>query len=192
MSRKYQDVVLAAAMCIFGLMAVLFWVPNDIDTGLIDKFRRQVFIGDAMLPSVAAIGLLFCSLVLLVQSLRIKTAASLEQGSIDKLSFVFFSLFGAIVASCLGVIFWGGPIALNLFSANLDDAATYRQLRDTAPWKYIGYLLGGFALTFVLTSLIEGTMSFKRAVSSLLAVVLLILIFDVPFDNLLLPPNGDW
>jgi hypothetical protein len=65
-------------------------------------------------------------------------------------------------------------------------------MRSTFPWKYIGFVLGGFTLVFGLTSLIEGRLSWVRVISSLLAVLGLILIFDLPFDTILLPPNGDF
>jgi hypothetical protein len=65
-------------------------------------------------------------------------------------------------------------------------------MRSTMPWKYIGFVLGGFIMVFGITSLIEGGVTLKRAISALLAIVALILIFDVPFDTILLPPNGDF
>ena len=89
-------------------------------------------------------------------------------------------------------MYWAGPLALGLFGPSGEEAATYRQMRSTLPWKYIGYILGGFTLVFGVTSLIEGRITLRRAISSILAVAFLILLFDVPFDTILLPPNGDF
>ena len=103
-----------------------------------------------------------------------------------------FLAFFAIVATSFALMFWAGPAALALFGPAGDEAVTYRRMRSTVPWKYIGFVLGGFVLVFGITSLIEGRMRLKRALSSILAVIVLILIFDVPFDTILLPPNGDF
>lgn len=65
-------------------------------------------------------------------------------------------------------------------------------MRSSFPWKYTGFVLGGFTLVFGLTSLLEGRMRLVRVLTSILAVLLLILVFDVPFDTILLPPNGDF
>ena len=47
-------------------------------------------------------------------------------------------------------------------------------------------------MVFFITALIEGRARMARVVSSILFVVVLIAIFDMPLDTVLLPPNGDW
>ena len=89
-------------------------------------------------------------------------------------------------------MYWAGPVALALLGPSGDEAVTYRQMRSTAPWKYVGLVLGGFILVFGITSMLEGAMRWKRALSAILAIIVLIVIFDVPFDTILLPPNGDF
>ena len=37
-----------------GCLILLVWIPLDVETGLIEKVRSQVTIGDAMAPSLAA------------------------------------------------------------------------------------------------------------------------------------------
>ena len=104
----------------------------------------------------------------------------------------FFVTFGGVIALSLIVMFWAGPLALALFGPLGDEPVTYRQVRSLFPWKYIGFALGAFTLVFGLTSLIEGRIRWVRVFSSFLVVLALILIFDVPFDTILLPPNGDF
>jgi hypothetical protein len=88
----------------------------------------------------------------------------------------------------LAVMYWLGPLAVSIFEGD----SSYRAMRDTVPYKYLGYLFGGSFLMLGLISLVEGSIRLRRLAISLAAVVLLIVIFDVPFDSLLLPPNGDW
>lgn len=67
----------------------------------------------------------------------------------------------------------------------------YRVLRDERPWKYIGFILGGGGMIFGLMSLAEGRISLRRLILALLIAAALALIYDLPFEDLLLPPNGD-
>ncbi len=47
-------------------------------------------------------------------------------------------------------------------------------------------------MVFGLISLVEHRLSWRRAGAALLAVAALIVVYDLPFDDLLLPPNGDY
>ena len=85
----------------------------------------------------------------------------------------------------MAVMRWAGPFAAYLFNAD------YRSLRDTVPWKYIGYFLGGIIIVFSLISMMEHRMRWRTLIISILVVVGLIIIYDLPFENLQLPPNGD-
>lgn len=181
-----------AVVCLgLALLSLFVWVPFDSDTPPIYTFRRQTYIGDAMLPMVAAAGIVICAAVHLLMSFRRPPSAE-EAPPFDGMTGILFVSLFAIVASALAVMFWAGPAALAAFGPSGEEPVTYRQMRGAAPWKYIGFILGGFILVFGITSLIEGRMSWTRALYALLAVVVLILIFDIPFDTLLLPPNGDF
>lgn len=180
-----------AIVCLgLSLLAVFVWVPFDSETPPIYEFRRQTYIGDAMLPMVAAAGIAICAAVHLILSWRRQHKET--DAPFDTLSVIFFALFFGIIALSFLLMYWAGPLALALFGPSGEEAATYRQMRSTLPWKYIGYILGGFTLVFGVTSLIEGRITLRRAISSILAVAFLILLFDVPFDTILLPPNGDF
>ena len=79
-----------------------------------------------------------------------------------------------------------GPITAGIFS---EDG--YRPLRATIPWKYIGYLFGGTAMIGGLTSFVRRQFMAKDWIIGFLVTLAIALIYDVPFDDLLLPPNGD-
>ena len=67
---------------------------------------------------------------------------------------------------------------------------TYRQLSATAPYKYTGISLGGFFLVFALISWVQQEITLRAAGIAAGMVLILIFAYDVPFDTLLLPPNG--
>lgn len=190
MLGRKVEIWIALAFLVLGLIAAFLWVPLDSETLPIYEFRRQTYIGDSMLPMVAAMGIAICAAVHLLISWRRQRKEA--EPPFDALTAVFFALFFAIIALSFVLMFWGGPAALALFGPSGEEPVTYRQMRSTLPWKYIGYVLGGFTLVFGVTSLIEGKLTLHRAISSILAVAFLILLFDVPFDTILLPPNGDF
>lgn len=190
MLDRKTEIWLALVCLLAGLLAAFLWIPFDSETPPIYDFRRQTYIGDAMLPMVAAVGIALCALVHLVLSFR-RTASDAD-GPFDILTAGFFLSLFAIIITAFVVMYWAGPVALLLFGPSGDEAVSYRQMRASVPWKYAGFVLGGFILVFGISSLLEGAMRWKRALSSILAIAVLIMIFDVPFDTILLPPNGDF
>lgn len=60
----------ASVGCDLTLMLLMFWIRLDIETGLIDTWRRTIRIGDALLPTIGAVGLLLSALWLGVSALR--------------------------------------------------------------------------------------------------------------------------
>lgn len=190
MLGRSTEIWIAVIFLILGVVAAALWVPFDSETPPIYTFRRQTYIGDAMLPMVAGAGIAICAATHLILSyLRRRDD---KDAPFDRLTGLFFLVFLGIVAASFMLMFWSGPAALALFGPTGDEPVTYRQMRSTAPWKYVGFVIGGFVMVFGITSLIEGKFSARRALTSILAVAVLILIFDVPFDTILLPPNGDF
>ena len=84
-----------------------------------------------------------------------------------------------------------GPVVVESINGLGGEIGTYRQLRDTVPYKYLGFAAGGFVLVFGAIRVVENRFSMAAAGVAIGAVVVLGFIYDVPFDNLLLPPNGD-
>ncbi|MFD2741182.1 hypothetical protein ACFSUD_16510 [Sulfitobacter aestuarii] len=190
LGRRYE--ISIALVCLaLALFIAFVWVPLDSETPPVHTFRRQTYIGDALLPMASAIAIAICAFIHLLQSWLRKPAAA-SAAPLDVHTGVFFLLFVAIMLVSSVLMYWAGPLALTLFGPSGDEAVTYRQMRATPPWKYIGYSLGGFTMVFGVTSLIEGKITLNRAITSLFAVLVLIFIFDVPFDTILLPPNGDF
>ena len=83
---------------------------------------------------------------------------------------------------------WAGPVAVSVFGPENVD---YRTVRDLFPWKYLGFLLGGTALVWCGISLAEKRISARGLVIGLFASLALIALYDLPFDDFVLPPNGD-
>ncbi|MDK3073908.1 hypothetical protein QO034_12370 [Sedimentitalea sp. JM2-8] len=191
MLSRRNEVWIALLCIVAALVTAMVWVPLDSETPPIYTFRRQINIGDAMLPLVSATGIAICAVIHLLLTLR-REPATERSAPLDIHTGSFFLPFAAIMLVSCMLMYWAGPIALALFGPTGEEAVTYRQMRAAFPWKYIGYGLGGFTMVFGVTSLIEGRISASRALTSMLAVLALILVFDVPFDTILLPPNGDY
>ena len=175
-----SDFKVGLGALVAGCLILFVWIPLDVETGLIEKVRSQVTIGDALAPSLAASVLIFGGLLLIFQSFRTNGITQLSWNSLK-----FIILLLALLGLSMAVMRWAGPLSAPLFSGD------YRSLRDTVPWKYIGYFLGGIIMVFGLISMMEGRMRWRTLIISILAVLFLIIVYDLPFENLLLPPNGD-
>ncbi len=166
----------------FAALVAFVWVPLDAETGIIEKVRCRTVIGDGLAPTVAAFFVGLGGVLLLVFERNDPDQPRLTAANIR---FICIQL-GILVFGFL-IMLYAGPLAVYL----LQDGAEYRLLRDTAPWKYIGYFLGG---TFVVTGLIshvEGRFAARHVLIGVCVAAALIVIYDLPFEDLLLPPNGD-
>jgi hypothetical protein len=172
------------ALALSGLI-LFVWIPFDIDTGILEKARRSVVLGDSFAPAVAASLIAIGGVLLFVEKHSVG-ADSQPMLSRANMSYLLTTLL--IIAVALLLMRYAGPVALAVFG---DDEANYRLLRDTAPWKYIGFVVGGVFLINALITLIERRFRFRFLVIGIVAVLVLIAIYDLPFDDLLLPPNGD-
>lgn len=178
--------VLLLASAIFALF---IWIPQDIESSIIEKVRSQKRIGDALAPTVACSMLAMGSLLLIFKSWGQPSDTELSLNNIK-----FLVILLALVSLSLLVMLYAGSTVLYVFKTLglAEQLGDYRSLRDTAPWKYIGYFFGGFILVFGLIWLMQGRVLLKSIWITLAAVIALIALYDLPFDNLLLPPNGDF
>lgn len=168
-----------------ALLLVLVWVPQDTGTGLLEKVRRQVTIGDALAPTLAAAVILIGGVLVFFQKLE-PYPDGVTFGNLR-----FLGLLLATLALSFALMRWSGPVAVATANILLSEDMNYRALRDTAPWKYIGFVLGGGFLVTALISAVEGRVSYRAVMFAMITVWSLIAIFDLPFSDLLLPPNGD-
>lgn len=175
-----SDSILGIAALAAGCLILFVWVQMDVETGLIERVRGRIVIGDSLAPSLAACLLMLSGLMLVFQSVRNARGVELTWKSLK-----YIGLCLSIMALSMAVMRWSGTLAAALIGAD------YRSLRDTVPWKYIGFFLGGTTMVFGLITMIEGRARLRVLIISVLAVLILMMLYDTPFDNLLLPPNGD-
>ena len=181
MKPARANLYLSLGCIIFALILALVWVPMDSGTGLIHKVRRQVSIGDALAPTLAAIMIGIGGLMVL------RDRHAPDQPGLTRANIAFVLRFLAILAVSFALMRYSGPLLVWLF----DGDQGYRNLRDTAPWKYIGFLVGGSTLITALIASAEGRFSWRAVSIGCAAALALIMLYDLPFDDLLLPPNGD-
>ena len=177
-SNMYLGILCVA----FAALVAFVWIPLDVETGIIEKVRRQTNIGDALAPTVAAFFVGVGGVLLLVFERNDTNQPRLVSANVRSISI----LIGILVVGFL-IMLYAGPLTVYL----LQDGVEYRLLRDSAPWKYIGYFLGGTFIVSGLISHVEGRFSGRNVVIGICVVVVLIAIYDLPFEDLLLPPNGD-
>lgn len=185
LAMKSQNVFIGVFFAAFALAVLLAWVPIDTATSYIEKVRGRSVLGDALAPSIAAGFVLLGSLLLLFKG---------HEHDPDRVAFAnfrFLALIGLVVAVSFALMRWTGPLAVGIMDAFTSDDLSYRPLRDTAPWKYLGFVAGGTFMISCLISLVEHRLSWRAVLIALTATLVMIAIFDLPFDDLLLPPNGD-
>lgn len=189
------DIGFGVVVFIGALLALLVWFPADIPTGFlfINTIGREEP-GDAFFPILLAITLALLSLIQIVLSVsRARSSGDVVQ--VNKLSLAnlrFLALFLVITFSGLTIMHWLGPLVVSSLNAFGILDGSYRQHTDTAPYKYIGYVVGGFSMTLTLIAWIEGRIRRTSVITVLITLTLAILIFDIALRNVLLPPNADF
>lgn len=186
MSRLNFDMVLGVFISLAGLAAILIWVPLDTGTGLVVRVRGSYTIGDALAPTIALALMTFAGLLLVVESFGKNSVSPFTR----KNAFYLCILLLLLVSSIM-LMRWVGPLTAHLYGMLTGEQIPYRNLRDVAPWKYLGYLSGGTLLVAGLISFIQRRISLLAVAIGFSACLVMIIIYDLPFDTLLLPPNGD-
>jgi len=179
-----------------ALVSLFIWFPHDITGGFIERNQvGNVGPGDAFFPVLLASAILVLSLIGLLAH-AVKVARNIpvdrEMGRVTRANLKFLARFHLIVVAGLLAIYLLGPIVVATQNVLTDGVEQYRQLVDTAPYKYIGYIAGALIMTLPIIAWAEGRWS-TRALIVVLAVVLsTIVIFDVLLNNVQLPPNADY
>ncbi len=189
------DIGFGVVVFVGALLALFVWFPADIPTGFfhINAIGREEP-GDAFFPVILALLLLILSVLQLGTSIyrSWQGHSAHATGELTVGNFKFLGAFIVIMAVGLAIMYWLGPLTvagLNLIGW-LDSS--YRALTDTAPYKYIGYVVGGFIMTMTLIVWTEGRIRWASVLSVIITLVVAILIFDLLLKNVLLPPNADY
>lgn len=183
-AKTKTDFVLGVVVVILSAAIMVFWIPIDIETGIFEKVRRRTEIGNSFAPVLAVSILALGGALLVLEALKTPGIVRLERRSI-----LFAVGLLALFAFSTSIMIWAGPLAVEMFAQS--ETAEYRLLRDTVPWKYIGFVTGGTFLITTLISVVEHRLTFRAFVVGLMATIAILLIYDLPFDDLLIPPNGD-
>lgn len=184
-SNKHTNRILGLGCIAVALLVMLVWIPLDVETGLIEKVRRQVTIGDSLAPMLGTMVIGLGGVILVFQ--RPETIPS----GVSLANLGFMAALLGLFAISFAVMRWGGPLAVQIAGFLTGEDLSYRMLRATAPWKFIGFLVGSSALIALFIASIEGRFSLRAVLIGLIASCALIALYDLPFDDLLLPPNGD-
>lgn len=180
------NTLIGVMVLLFAVLCVFVWIPMDTQTGLIEKVRGRQSIGDALAPTLACGFLIFGSLWLLLFERK-----AANQPTITRAQAGFITRIVVVIVVGILVMRWTGPILAefaNLFRA---EPIEYRLLRITPGWRHVGYVLGGVIVVAGMISIVENKLTRRAVLTALLAIVVFIAIFDLPFEDLLLPPNGD-
>lgn len=191
------DIGFGAVVLAASTAALLFWFPNDIKGGFIETgIGGKPEPGDAFFPVLLGIALLGLSVVHLVVTIlgRAPRSPFLDEsaGRLTPGNLSFFFLFHAIVVAGLAIMYWLGPLTVQALNAFGTIDVGYRQLVDTAPYKYLGYLVGGFLMTITLITWAEGGLRRRAVFTAALVLAVLVLIFDILLTNIQLPPNANY
>ena len=164
--------------CVFAILAIFIWIPLDTGSGIVEKVRRKFVIGDALGPTVAVV-------VILIGGVLTAWRPNATSSKITVENLIWAGKLFLLFLISILLMRYLGPILLSGFEGG------YRPLRGTVPWKYIGFLSGGTVLVLGLFALVKGKFTPRDFVVALIAALIIALAYDLPFDDLLLPPNGD-
>lgn len=180
------NIYIGSGAVLLALVGLFLWIPQDTGTGLIVRVRRQVSIGDALAPTIAFTLMAIGGALLLIER---------RKHTSNEVTLAPFLHTGAVVAVIiLGLLLMrhAGPGFLLVAEWLGATDTEYRLLRETFPWKYIGYFLGGVTIIGGMASLSAGRLQPRTVLIAGVVTIGLVALVDLPFDDLLLPPNGDY
>lgn len=186
------DVSIGLFSIVLSVAAITLWFPHDIAGGFTETtLTGRVQPGDAFYPTVLATLLGVLGLAQVLNGLRAARSAGEVDGpapALDTGNLGFVLILGAI----LGV----SGVLCYLLSPWLSELANggkaYRLLRDTAPWKFLGFVLGALALIWPLIVLCQHRVSRSGSLFALVAVAILLVVFGMALPDTFLPPNAEF
>lgn len=188
-----------AVALVAALLALVFWFPNDIKGGFVDKgVTDAAEPGDAFFPFILGALLLVLSAIQLFGAVFrpadpiIVDGVEIPTGHLTLENLKFLLKFYVVIGIGMLIMYWLGPLVVDAMRGLGVLDATYRQLVDTAPYKYIGYVVGGFLMTMTLIALTEGQVRRNAVVTVIIVIALLIFVLNGLLHNIQLPPNADF
>lgn len=190
-----QKCSFSIAVAAMGFVALFIWFPNDIPSGFwVEDAAGNKGPGDGFFPYLL-VSTLLCLCGIQITGVLFKSFTndpqSVGERGLDSSNFRFLACLSAIVGVGLAAMFWTGEFFVYILN-NLNFVhASYRELLDVAPYKYIGYLLGGSIISLSLIVWSERRFRWHSIISVAVVLLALIILFDVLLNNVFLPPNGD-
>ena len=177
--------LLGALTVMFAVICMTVWIPFDTDTGLVETVRRRNIIGDSLAPYIA-MTLVLCAAFALFRQTHADTRFT-NQGNWH----LIFLFFGTVFVLSLVLMRYTGPALIMITNFVTDSDHSYRNLRNIWPLKYVGFVCGGTLLLCSFSHFMDKSLTRKRALLFFGISVMIALFFDLPFEDILLPPNGD-
>ncbi len=178
-----------------SLVALFFWFPHDIKGGFVEiNLAGRLEPGDAFFPVLLTTTMVILSVVQLLSVALTRTQQEPDTtiGKLTPANLRFLLLFYSVVLAGLAVMYWLGPLTTALLRGLGIIDQSYRELLDTAPYKYLGYVGGGFVMTAGLITWAEGKVRPRAILTVVIVLFLSLLIFGILLKNIQLPPNADF
>lgn len=179
------------AIGLFGLalaiVAVTVWFPYDIAGSFMETtLTGRVQPGDAFYPTVLAVLLGLLGLIQMFSGLRKAGNRGATGLTLENLHYllVLCALLGISALLCYGLAPW--------LAETLNGGRAYRLLRDTAPWKFLGFGLAAPALIWPMVVLSERRVSLRGAIFVAVFVTILLVVFGMALPDTFLPPNAEY
>ncbi len=176
-SKLSVDIWLALFFLVAAILLIFVWILLDTDTGLAKKDQCKFVIGDVLAPTLNGIVIILGVALILLQPTHNKALKW------QNLSWIA-TLLGLFTLS-LVMMRYAGPLVASWIELD------YRPLRATPPWHYIGFLLGGRVMVGGITSLVSRRFAVKDFVIGFITSLAPALLYDVHFDDLIIPPKRD-
>ena len=191
-TRDPWDIGFGVVVLAFAMLSLFVWFPNDIKGGVIviNQIGKPEP-GDAFFPVILAslIGLLGLGQLTIA---LFRPQARAQGGRLTLENGVFLAGFCVILGIGLALMYWFGPAVVSVLHALGLNEHTYRQLTDTVPYKYLGYVAGGLVMTTLMVVRAEGMVRMRALLTVVLVVVFLVFVIDGLLYNVQLPPNADY
>lgn len=184
--QSRSNVIIGLVFSALGLLAVFVWIPLDSDSGLINKVRGRMVIGDALAPTIAGCFLLLGGLLLIIRERHAP-----NQTIVTRTQLFFITRIVIVIIVGVLAMRYSGPALADLVSLFRAEPIEYRLLRTTPGWRHVGYVVGGIIIVSGMIAVVEGKLTRRAVLTALIAVLVFIAVFDLPFEDLQLPPNGD-